>query len=380
MTRRLLRFPALILAGGIMLSGCSLAVPAATTHEQVRTATLRLTLERAPSLQRISSDIARYALEFTFKEQPTVQREVEPAAGSDYLDISGLPTGQTSLHVKAYGQDGELLGEAYTMALLIPGRRSFAQAIIQLHSAGKSHLNPFNPLTSIADENPSGNRFIGRVRASDSDGETFEIWPFVHYGGSHPSGHSSRRSRVAAGTAIPYYNLSNGSYALGIELGYHSVATSMPKRPVQAFSPIVKVTAAQTEVPEVMLDLDWDLTSAMPAFNQLLTSREVTFEWPAKPGVVDPKYAIEIYGAVNSNWEWDSSNAPVPVQRYETSATDPLTNRTKVTFTLNDHVQPGQRYYMLKYWEGSGSYGGANAFGRTSLIPFTVPTRDTSNP
>jgi hypothetical protein len=367
--------PALILAGAVMLAGCTVAGPAAMTHEHAQTATLRLALDRDPSLQRIASDVARYAITFTFQDQPTVLKEAVPAADSYYLDISGLPTGQASLHVKAYGPDEEILGEAYTMVLLIPGRRSFAHVMIQLHSAGKSNLKPFNPLTPIADENPYGSRLIGRVRASVPEGQTFEVRPFITYGSSRPSTYSYFRSVVAPGEAAPYYNLSDGLYVLGIERGYHAVAASMPKRPVQAFSPVVTVTAVQTEVPEVELDLDWDLTSALPAINTVLPSREVTFEWPVKPGVTDPKYAIEIYAAVNTNWEWDSSNAPVPVQRYETSAYDPLTKRTKVTFTLNDQVEPGQRYYMLKYWEGSGSYGGANAFGRTDLIPFLVPTR-----
>jgi len=334
------------------------------------------------SLQLVAKDIANLRVELTFEDGSMESRTLPKIENeTDYLDLSNLPPGEASIKVTALAASGDAIGHGYSMALLIPGRRSYASLRILLDSQGQTYLNPFSPLTSLADQNVLGSQFHGRVIADRVPGEELRL--VAYYRETYSSYFYSVGSTLvtAAGTAN-FFNLSNGTYQLGYQapgyggIGYttssdggFSLARSMPRRPEFALSAPVTVSADQEAAPQVTLNLDWDLGDASPAINAVLPSREVTFDFPAKVGLTDPKYAIEIYDSFDGN-------LLVPVQRFESSANDLVTGRTRVSFTLADEVRAGTRYYVLRYWEGSGTYGGANAYGRTPLIPFIVPTTD----
>ncbi len=337
--------------------------------------------------QVIAEDLAELKVELTLEDGRTETRTL-PKAESNYIDLSGLPSGEASIKVSAMLASGEVVGYGYTMAMLMPGRRSYASLHILLDTPGKSTVMPYSPLTPLVDQNVLGSQLYGRVIGGEATGEQLSMGVFRREGVTPFYFYSYGSTQVTPAGAANFFNLSDGAYHLGYHSSYPtysgysgfegtiSVATAMPRRPQFAISEPVQVSATQTEVPEVEFDLSWDLSAATPAMNSVLESREVTFEFPAKTGLTDPKYAIEIYDSAVR----ESNSSLVPLQRYETSAHDPETMTTRVSFTLDETVHPGTRYYVLKYWEGSGSYGGANAFGRTALIPFIVPTDGQSTP
>ena len=365
-------------------SGCAPGLVSPTISQQQNLASLRLKVDRGMGMQLIATDVVNLRIELTFEDGSMESRILSKIdSEADYLDLSNLPPGEASIKVTALSTSGESIGHGYSMALLIPGRRSYATLRILLDSQGQTYLNPFSPLTSLADQNVLGSQLHGRVMASREPGELLEISAYYRSIYQSMYAYPQATIQVSAAGSVNFFNLRDAIFHLGYqgpgEGGYRtsnsidgsfSVARTMPRRPEFALSDVVEVSADQEKAPEVTLDLDWDLRGATPAINSVLPSREVTFDFPAKTGLTDPKYAIEIYDSVEPMIELQ------PVQRFESSANDLVTGRTRVSFTLADEVRAGSRYYVLKYWEGSGTYGGANAFGRTPLIPFIVPTTD----
>ena len=384
------------LAACLVMSGCAAPSMLVAASQVELGASLRMALDLGREVQVIGRDLSEIQVDLTFEDGRTESRTVaRPASVPWIADLSNLPSGEASIKVTAKLATGEVVGHAYTMATLVPGRRSYTTIHILLATHGKTTLEPYSPLNPLTDLNLLGSQFYGRVIVPSSTGQLFSavaVQPYTssYEGGATYTGFTSYgKVEVSPTGAANFFNLHDGTYYLGYHPNFwggygggsdidaqRSIATQMPQHVEFALSKPVMVTSHQTVVPEALLDLTWDLRGASPTLNAILGSREVTFEFPAKPGLVDPKYAIEIYDAIDA-----SSNAPRPLlQRYETSAHDPVSGKTRVSFTLADVVRPGTRYYMLKYWEGSGSYGGENAYGRTPLIPFTVPTPPTPAP
>ena len=364
-------------------AGCTPGLVSPMVSQQPNLASLRLKVDRGMGLQLIAKDVANLRVELTFEDGRVESRVLPKNEGEmDYLDLSNLPPGEASIKVTALSAGGDAIGHGYSMALLMPGRRSYAALRILLDSQGQTYLNPFSPLTSLADQNVLGSQLHGRVIASRDPGEELRIIAYYREAAGSSYMYSVGSTLATAVGTANFFNLSDAIYQLGYQapgyggIGYmtsndggFSLARAMPRRPEFALSAPVRVSADQEVAPEVTFDLDWDLRDASPAINSVLPSREVTFDFPAKTGLADPKYAIEIFDSFDGN-------LLVPVQRFESSANDLVTGRTRVSFTLADEVRAGTRYYLLRYWEGSGTYGGNNAFGRTPLIPFIVPTRD----
>lgn len=158
-----------------------------------------------------------------------------------------------------------------------------------------------------------------------------------------------------------FSGLTPASYQLKYDDEGKVAATTFNTTGVAVSDP-VEVVASQSAIPQQNMELAWDFTGSTvaPQPNGTLPSRTgATFTWAAKAGVTSPVYAVTIFTSSNTG-----SGA------LQSSAT---TSATTVTFDLTSAVTAGTRYYVVKYWKNGGSYLGANYYGQTKPIPFTVP-------
>lgn len=345
------------LALGIVLSltltGCNL-LPGMTADRQgsfqitTQTASMDLKLDWARGTQALSSEITDATLSVKVSGKAPYQRAFKYSdITANTLHLDGLPTGDATIRMEV-ARGAEPFGSGTTYAPLVAGRRTSVMLIVSLESRGETNLRPFTPLGPVDLASAFASQLIGIVDDGALSGRSYEI-------NTNWSNYLTVSGDM--GQAL-FTNLTNGPVQLQFGSDYNqSVAYAVPKAVQFAMSDPATVSATQSAIPTATLNVGWDFTYMQPQPNTVLASRTVDLSWPAKPGVDDPKYIIEIYGSTGTN---------TPFQSLETSA-------QSVRMTLNDNVQAGTRYLVLKYKRGSGTYGGRNAYGRSQAIPLIVP-------
>lgn len=134
----------------LLVAGCAqpsalLVRPAGQSVSQG--ATLHLKLDLGRRTQVLVSEVTSLGVSVEVPGRAPINQNFTQAQWlSDALDFSGLPAGNATIKVYAYGAQGQQLGQGGTLVPLLIGRRTLAQVQIALSSEGKSDLLPFGPM------------------------------------------------------------------------------------------------------------------------------------------------------------------------------------------------------------------------------------------
>ncbi len=341
------------LALALGVTGCTMG-PGVSTDPvsgagSLKTASLDLSLDWMRQTQALMSDITDATLSVTVPGKPAYLRTFAGADLKTTVHLDGLPTGDATIRMEA-AQGSESLGSGMAYAPLLAGRRSSVRMRLVLDSRGDTNLLPFTPLGPIDLASALASQLIGFVDDGSVSGGRYDV----------SAGNSGTQTVSGDQGQVLFANLYSGQVQLryGYDYPGSGPAYAAPKVVAYAVSEPATVSATQTAIPTASLDIGWDFSTLQPQPNTTLTARTFELSWPAKPGVEDPKYVIELY----NSWNYQAT----PVQTLETSA-------RRVSLTLDDRIQAGTRYLVLKYKRGSGTYGGGNAHGRSQAIPLVVP-------
>lgn len=155
-----------------------------------------------------------------------------------------------------------------------------------------------------------------------------------------------------------FTGLTDGKYQILFD-DMGSVATSSFNTTGVAVSEPTTVSSTQTSIPQVNMELAWNfMTGAVPApSGNIAKSASANFSFNAKAGVTDAYYQVTVFQTSNT-----ASGALVSsaTSSATTHAID-LSGRTSGTY-----------YYVVKYVKNGGTFGGANYYGQTKPIPFTI--------